>query len=285
MRHVYRLIISCPDQVGIVAKVASYIAEQGGLIVEANHHTDPADNWFFMRHEILASSISDSFEAFEKGFQAVADAFDMTWYISDSEKPKKIALFASKESHCLADLLHRWHDSELPGEIVCVIANHDDLRSMVEWYQVPFHHVPVTADTKPEAFAETEALAKKYGADMIVLARYMQILPPQMCSDYAGQVINIHHSFLPSFIGAKPYHQASARGVKLIGATCHYVTEELDEGPIIEQDVIRVNHSKSIEDLKRLGRDVEKTVLARGLRYHLEDRVLIHGNKTVVFDS
>ncbi len=285
MRHVYRLIISCPDQVGIVAKVASYIAEQGGLIVEANHHTDPADNWFFMRHEILASSISDSFEAFEKGFQAVADAFDMTWYISDSEKPKKIALFASKESHCLADLLHRWHDNELPGEIVCVIANHDDLRSMVEWYQVPFHHVPVTADTKPEAFAETEALAKKYGADMIVLARYMQILPPQMCSDYAGQVINIHHSFLPSFIGAKPYHQASARGVKLIGATCHYVTEELDEGPIIEQDVIRVNHSKSIEDLKRLGRDVEKTVLARGLRYHLEDRVLIHGNKTVVFDS
>ncbi|MDA3807433.1 MAG: formyltetrahydrofolate deformylase [Thiomicrorhabdus sp.] len=283
MSHVYRLVISCPDQVGIVAKVAAYIAEHGGSIVEANHHTDSIEGWFFMRHEILASSITSGFEAFEKGFQAVADAFDMTWYLSDSEQPKKIALFASKESHCLADLLHRWHENELPGEIVCVIANHDDLRSMVEWHKVPFHHIPVTPETKPQAFAATEALFQQYGADMIVLARYMQILPPQMCADYAGQVINIHHSFLPSFVGAKPYHQASARGVKLIGATCHYVTQDLDEGPIIEQDVIRVTHSQSIDDLKRLGRDVEKTVLARGLRYHLEDRVLIHGNKTVVF--
>lgn len=285
MSHVYRLVISCPDQVGIVAKVAEYIAGQGGSIVEANHHTDASNGWFFMRHEILASSLNMSLEDFENGFQQVADAFDMEWYISDSEKPKKIALFASKESHCLADLLHRWHENELPGEVVCVIANHDDLRSMVEWYKVPFHHVPVTPDTKPQAFAETEALVAQYDADVIVLARYMQILPPQMCRDYASQVINIHHSFLPSFVGAKPYHQASERGVKLIGATCHYVTEDLDEGPIIEQDVIRVNHSKTIEDLKRLGRDVEKTVLARGLRYHLEDRVLIHGNKTVVFDS
>ncbi|BCN92337.1 formyltetrahydrofolate deformylase [Thiomicrorhabdus immobilis] len=285
MSHVYRLVISCPDQVGIVAKVAEYIAGQGGSIVEANHHTDANNGWFFMRHEILASSLNMSLHDFEKGFQQVADAFDMEWYISDSEKPKKIALFASKESHCLADLLHRWHENELPGEVVCVIANHDDLRSMVEWYKVPFHHVPVTPDTKPQAFAETEAIVAQYDADVIVLARYMQILPPQMCRDYASQVINIHHSFLPSFVGAKPYHQASERGVKLIGATCHYVTEDLDEGPIIEQDVIRVNHSKTIEDLKRLGRDVEKTVLARGLRYHLEDRVLIHGNKTVVFDS
>jgi formyltetrahydrofolate deformylase len=283
MSHVYRLVISCPDQVGIVAKVSAYIAEHGGSIIEANHHTDPTAGWFFMRHEILASSISGGFAAFEKGFQAVADDFDMSWYLSDSEAPKKIALFASKESHCLADLLHRWHEGELPGEIVCVIANHDDLRSMVEWHKVPFHHVPVTPETKPQAFAATEALVEKYGADMIVLARYMQILPPQMCRDYAGQVINIHHSFLPSFVGAKPYHQANARGVKLIGATCHYVTEDLDEGPIIEQDVIRVSHSQSIDDMKRLGRDVEKTALARGLRYHLEDRVLIHGNKTVVF--
>ncbi len=283
MSHVYRLVISCPDQVGIVAKVAEYIAHHGGSIVEANHHTDPVEGWFFMRHEILASSIACGFEVFEKSFQAVADVFDMTWYLSDSEQPKKIALFASKESHCLADLLHRSHENELPGEIVCVIANHDDLRSMVEWHKVPFHHVPVTPETKPQAFAATEALVQQYGADMIVLARYMQILPPQMCADYSGQVINIHHSFLPSFVGAKPYHQASARGVKLIGATCHYVTEDLDEGPIIEQDVIRVSHSQTIDDMKRLGRDVEKTVLARGLRYHLEDRVLIHGHKTVVF--
>ena len=285
MSHVYRLVISCPDQVGIVAKVAKYIAEQGGSIVEANHHTDSSNGWFFMRHEILASSLSSSLAEFEKGFDVIAKEFEMQWYLSDSEKPKKIALFASKESHCLADLLHRWHEGELPGEVVCVIANHDDLRSMVEWYKVPFHHIPVTPDTKPQAFTEAEVTAAKYHADVIVLARYMQILPPKMCRDYAGQVINIHHSFLPSFVGAKPYHQASERGVKLIGATCHYVTEDLDEGPIIEQDVIRVNHSMTIDDLKRLGRDVEKTVLARGLRYHLEDRVLIHGNKTVVFDS
>ncbi|WP_319380482.1 formyltetrahydrofolate deformylase [Thiomicrorhabdus sp.] len=283
MSHVYRLVISCPDQVGIVATVAQYIAEQGGTIVEANHHTDQANGWFFMRHEILADSLNGGLEAFSAGFESIAKAFEMQWYVSDSAKPKKIALFASKESHCLADLLHRWHEDELPGEVVCVIANHDDLRSMVEWYQIPFHHVPVTPESKPQAFAETEQLVEKYNADVIVLARYMQILPPQMCSDYSGQVINIHHSFLPSFVGARPYHQANERGVKLIGATCHYVTEVLDAGPIIEQDVIRITHSHTIDDMKRLGRDVEKTVLARGLRYHLEDRVLIHGNKTVVF--
>jgi formyltetrahydrofolate deformylase len=238
-----------------------------------------------MRHEILASSLQEDLASFEAGFASIAEQFQMTWFLSDSQRPKKIALFASKESHCLADLLHRWHESELPGEVVCVIANHEDLRSMVEWYQVPFHHVPVTPDTKPEAFAQTEALVAQYQADVIVLARYMQILPPQMCADYTGRVINIHHSFLPSFVGARPYHQANERGVKLIGATCHYVTEVLDAGPIIEQDVIRVNHAHTIDDMKRLGRDVEKTVLARGLRFHLEDRVLIHGNKTVVFES
>ncbi|MBN2647823.1 MAG: formyltetrahydrofolate deformylase [Thiotrichales bacterium] len=284
MSRVYRLVISCPDQIGIVASVAHYIAEQGGTIVEANHHTDAANSWFFMRHEILASSIQDGLEAFAAGFERVAQQFEMQWSISDSGRPKKIALFASKESHCLADLLHRWHERELPGEVVCVIANHEDLRSMAEWYQVPFHYVPVTPETKLKAFSQTESLVQEYGAEVIVLARYMQILPPKMCKDYSGQVINIHHSFLPSFVGARPYHQASERGVKLIGATCHYVTEVLDAGPIIEQDVIRISHAHSIEDMKRLGRDVEKTVLARGLRYHLEDRVLIHGNKTVVFD-
>lgn len=284
MNHVYRLVISCPDKVGIVAKVAQYIASQGGTIIEANHHTDSANGWFFMRHEILASSLTNGFDAFEAGFAEIAAEFEMQWFLSDSQRPKRIALFASKESHCLADLLHRWHENELPGEVVCVISNHPDLGDMANWYQVPFHHVPVTPETKPAAFAQTEALVAQYDADVIVLARYMQILPPKMCRDYAGQVINIHHSFLPSFVGAKPYHQANERGVKLIGATCHYVTEVLDAGPIIEQDVIRISHAHTIDDMKRLGRDVEKTVLARGLRYHLEDRVLIHGNKTVVFD-
>ncbi len=283
MSHVYRLIISCPDQVGIVAEVASLIAQHGGTIVEANHHTDSAKGWFFMRHEILASSLKNGVEAFQADFAQLAEQFEMQWQLNDSAKPKKIALFASKESHCLADLLYRWHEQDLPGEIVCVIANHPDLEEMAKWYQVPFHYVPVTPENKPQAFAEAEALVQQYAADVIVLARYMQILPPQMCADFAGRVINIHHSFLPSFVGAKPYHQAYERGVKLIGATCHYVTEVLDAGPIIEQDVIRVSHAHTVEDLKRLGRDVEKTVLARGLRHHLEDRVLIHGNKTVVF--
>jgi formyltetrahydrofolate deformylase len=283
MSRVYRLVISCPDQVGIVARVAGFIAEQGGTIVEANHHTDAANGWFFMRHEILADSLSQGLAAFEKGFAPIAEQFKMIWFISDSERPKKIALFASKESHCLADLLYRWHERDLPGDIVCVIANHEDLRSMVEWYKIPFHYVPVKPETKAQAFAESERLVLDYQADVIVLARYMQILPPTMCRDYAGRIINIHHSFLPSFVGAKPYHQAYERGVKLIGATCHYVTEELDAGPIIEQDVIRVNHTHSVEEMRRQGRDVEKTALAKGLRFHLEDRVIIHGNKTVVF--
>lgn len=283
MSRVFRLIISCPDQIGIVAKVAGFIASEGGSIVEANHHTDAMHRWFFMRHEILADSLNNDLETFKAKFAPIAKEFNMDWHVTDSGQPKKIALFASKESHCLADLLYRWHEEDLPGEVVCVIANHDDLRSMVEWYKVPFHFVPVTPETKSEAFEKAQALVKEYKADVIVLARYMQILPPQMCVDYLGQVINIHHSFLPSFVGAKPYHQAYERGVKLIGATCHYVTEELDAGPIIEQDVIRISHSHSIEDMRRLGRDVEKTVLSKGLRYHLEDRVLIHGNKTVVF--
>lgn len=285
MSRVFRLIISCPDQVGIVATVAGFIADEGGSIVEANHHTDAINKWFFMRHEILAESLNDDLEGFKTKFAAIAERFQMDWQVTDSAQPKRIALFASKESHCLADLLYRWHEGDLPGEVACVIANHDDLRRMVEWYDIPFHHVPVTPDTKPEAFAKSQELVAQYDADVIVLARYMQILPPQMCVDYAGKVINIHHSFLPSFVGAKPYHQAYERGVKLIGATCHYVTEELDAGPIIEQDVIRVSHSHSIDDMRRLGRDVEKTVLSRGLRYHLEDRVLIHGNKTVVFSA
>ena len=285
MNRVFRLTISCPDQVGIVAKVSTFIAHIGGSIVEANHHTEVDEKWFFMRHEILASSLNNDLESFKEKFSSLAQKFNMQWQINDSDKPKKIALFASKESHCLADLLYRWHEKDLPGEIACVIANHDDLRSMVEWYKVPFHHVPVPKNNKEKAFAESEKIASNYNVDVVVLARYMQILPPNICREYAGRVINIHHSFLPSFVGAKPYHQAHTRGVKLIGATCHYVTEELDAGPIIEQEVIRVNHAKNIEDLKRLGRDVEKITLSRGLRFHLEDRVLIHGNKTVVFDN
>jgi formyltetrahydrofolate deformylase len=279
----FRLVIACPDGVGIVAKVSHFLASHNGWITEASHHSDEQSGWFFMRHEIRADSLPFGLDEFRAAFAPIAQAFSMVWQINDSACKKRVALMASRESHCLADLLHRWHSQELDCDIPCVISNHDDLRSMVEWHGIPYYHVPVDPRDKRPAFAEVSRLVNEHAADVVVLARYMQILPPQLCSAYAQRVINIHHSLLPSFVGAKPYHQAAARGVKLIGATCHYVTEELDAGPIIEQDVARISHGHSTEDMVRLGRDVEKMVLARGLRYHLEDRVLVHGNKTVVF--
>lgn len=283
MEQVYRLTISCPDRVGIVAKVGEFVSSQGGWIVEANHYADPVSGWFFMRHCIKANSLPFGLEEFKQKFVSIAEEFEMDWQINDSAQAKKIILMASKESHCLSDLLHRVHSKELFCDIPCVISNHDDLRSMVEWHGIPFFHVPVDKANKQEHFDRVKNIITEHKADSIVLARYMQILPAEICQQYTGQVINIHHSFLPSFAGAKPYHQAAERGVKLIGATCHYVTEELDAGPIIDQDVMRISHRDSIEDTVRLGKDVEKRVLARGVRSHVEDRVLLHGNKTIVF--
>ncbi|MDX1452007.1 MAG: formyltetrahydrofolate deformylase [Oleiphilaceae bacterium] len=283
MERTYRLVVSCPDRTGIVAKVSNFLATYNGWITEASYHADQQNGWFFMRNEIKASSLPFELDAFRTVFEPIANEFSMNWKIADSAIKPRVVLMASKESHCLADILHRWHSGELNAEIVAVIANHDDLRRMVEWHDIPYHYVPVTPDTKPAAFAEVEKLVDDYNTDLVVLARYMQILPAALCERYTGRVINIHHSFLPSFAGAKPYHQAYDRGVKLIGATCHYVTQDLDEGPIIDQDVIRVSHSHTIEDMVRLGKDAEKTVLARGLRLHLEDRVIVHENKTVVF--
>lgn len=283
MEDTYRLVISCPDQVGIVAKVSTFVSSYQGWIVEASHHADRMTGWFFMRNEIKVSSLPVGLEEFKAAFAPIAEEYGMQWHMTDSRAPKRVVLMCSKESHCVADLLHRWHSGELSANIVAVISNHEDMRRMVEWHEIPYHHVPVDRENKQAAFETMQALFATYQADVIVLARYMQILPPAVCQSYAGRAINIHHSFLPSFAGAKPYHKAYERGVKLIGATCHYVTEDLDEGPIIEQDVIRVSHSDNISDLIRLGKDVEKAALARGLRYHLEDRVLVHGNKTVVF--
>jgi formyltetrahydrofolate deformylase len=285
MEHTYRLVISCPDRVGIVARVSAFVAEYGGWLTEANYHSDPDSGWFFMRNEIRADSLKISLREFSAEFGRIADEYAMTWTIRDSTVRRRVVLLASHASHCLADLLHRWHSDELFCDIPCVISNHENLRSMVEWHNIPFHHVPVSkeSDKKQQAFAEVERLIAQHAADTIVLARYMQIVPPQLCAQYPGQIINIHHSFLPSFIGSNPYQKAYDRGVKLIGATSHYVTTELDEGPIIEQDVIRVGHRHSVEDLVRLGKDVEVAVLARALRNHLEDRVIVHGNKTVVF--
>ncbi|MFE8073192.1 formyltetrahydrofolate deformylase [Marinobacteraceae bacterium S3BR75-40.1] len=283
MEDTYRLVISCPDRVGIVAKVSNFLANYNGWIVEAAHHADRKAGWFFMRNEIKVNSMPFGVEEFKIAFEPIAREYNMEWRIHDSREKPRVVLMCSKESHCVADLLHRWQSSELDANIVAVVSNHDDLRRMVEWHDIPYHHVPVDKENKADAFARVEELIDQYDTDVVVLARYMQILPPTMCEKYAGKVINIHHSFLPSFAGAKPYQQAYDRGVKLIGATCHYVTQDLDEGPIIEQDVVRVKHSDNTEDLVRLGRDVEKAVLARGLRYHLQDRVLVHQNKTVVF--
>ena len=282
--HTYRLIIHCPDKVGIVAAVSQFIADHNGWLLESNYHADPDDDWFFMRNEIRASSLSLSLDEFREKFSKLADKYAMRWAIYDSKQPQKVVLLASHASHCLADLLHRWHSGELNCDIPCVISNHENLRSMVEWHNIPFIYVPVDPNNKAAAFAKMESIIDEYQADTIVLARYMQIIPSEMCAKYRDRMINIHHSFLPSFIGANPYSKAYERGVKLVGATSHYVTEDLDEGPIIEQDVVRVGHSHSQEDLVRLGKDEEKLVLARALRNHLENRVIVHGRKTLVFE-
>jgi len=284
MEHTYRLVTSCPDKVGIVARVSQCIADYGGWLTEASYHSDAETGWFFMRNEIKADSLRIGMREFGQAFAAVAREYAMEWTLRDSTERRKLVLLASHASHCLADILHRWHSGELFCAIECVIANHDNLRAMVEWHDIPFHHVPVDKADKASHFAEVERLIDAATVDTIVLARYMQIIPAQLCARYPGRMLNIHHSFLPSFIGADPYLKAYERGVKLVGATCHYVTADLDEGPIIEQDVIRVSHRHSKLDMVRLGKDAEQRVLARGLRAHLEDRVVVHGNKTIVFD-
>ena len=284
-RH-YTLTISCPDRAGIIAAVSGFIAQHGGFIVEASYHTEQEEQRFFMRQEIRADSLPFDAEEFSRRFAPLAEEFNMHWQLADSAQKKRLVLLVSKQDHCLDDLLHRWRSGELSVDIPCVISNHEDLRSFVEWHGIPFIHVDMSgkeAADKLAAFEKIAALFGQYQGDTMVLARFMQILPPALCQRLPGRIINIHHSFLPSFVGARPYHQAHQRGVKLIGATCHYVTDELDAGPIIEQDTVRIDHGDTVEDLVRYGRDIEKTVLSRGLRYHVEDRVLVCGNKTIVF--
>jgi len=278
----YTLVISCPDQQGLVAAVSGIVARHGGNLIESHNHTDLQARWFFMRN-VFDSAAGFDETNFRDEFRELADSHAMTWNLYDDSRPQRVVILASHASHCLADLLYRWKSGELACAIPCVISNHENLRSMVEWHGVPFHFVPVPRADKDEAFGRIEALIERHDADTIVLARFMQIMPPHLCALYENRLINIHHSFLPSFIGANPYQKAHDRGVKLIGATCHYVTTDLDEGPIIEQDVVRVDHSCSKDDLVRLGRDVERSVLSRGLRFHLERRVIAHGNRTVVF--
>jgi len=277
----YTLTLSCPDRVGIVAAVSGFVAQHGGFIVEASFYTDQETQHFFIRQEIRADSLPFDVAELRTRFAKLADEFKMVWQISDSAVKKRVVILVSKQDHCLNDLLHRWRSGELEVDICCVISNHEDLRGFVEWHGIPFHCVDM--QDKRAAFAEITRQFDTCRGDVMVLARFMQILPPELCARLAGRIINIHHSFLPSFAGAKPYHQAYQRGVKLIGATCHYASAELDAGPIIEQDTLRIDHGDTVEDMVRYGRDIEKTVLARGLRYHIEDRVLMCGNKTIVF--
>ncbi len=279
----YILTLSCPDRVGIVAAVSSLIASNNGWISEAHHHSDQVEGRFFTRQEILADSLDFPVEELRRRFEPIAAQFKMEWKIRDSARKTRVVILVSKGGHCLYDLLSRWKSQELTIEIAGVISNHEVFRGLVEWHEIPYFYVPVTPETKITACRQMMTHFEEMQGNVMVLARYMQILPQEMCDRYSGRIINIHHSFLPSFIGAKPYHQAYARGVKLIGATCHYVTEDLDCGPIIDQDVLRIDHSDSPLDLARCGKDIEKTVLARGLRYHIEDRVMLHKNKTIVF--
>lgn len=284
MRQTFRLTIHCPDQIGLVAAVSQFLASNKATIVEASHHTDLQTGQFFMRHEISADDLAMSLQEFQQSFLPIANKFDMNWTLSDSHNKQRVALLASKESHCLIDILHRWHSHELYCDVPCIIANHPQMQEFADWYNVPFHWIDFASTSKEHAFEEIQKLLEHYDVDVMVLARFMQILPAEMCQQWHGRAINIHHSFLPSFVGAKPYQQAYDRGVKLIGATCHYVTEDLDAGPIIDQEVIRISHSDTAADMVRKGKHCEKSALATGLRNHLEERVLIHGNKTVVFD-
>ena len=284
MSRTYRLITASPDAPGILARISGFIAEHNGWINDASQFSDQSSGWFFSRNEILADSLPFDLNTFRAKLEPIASDLSMEWRIEDSAEKKRVILMCSKQSHCLGDILQRWYRGDLDCEIPCVISNHDNLRTMVEWYGIPYYQVPVTLDDNPAAFNKVQSLVEEHSADTLVLARYMQILPEQICNKMSGQVINIHHSFLPSFAGARPYHQAAERGVKLIGATCHYATKELDSGPIIEQDVVRISHRDSIGELARKGKDCEVQVLARGLRLHIQDRIIVHGSKTIVFN-
>ena len=278
-----RLLISCPDRHGIVAAVSTTLAAAGANIVQSDQYsTDPEGGRFFLRMEIHLEELAARREALEVGLARLAESFDMTWRLTAADARKRVALFVSRQDHCLLDLLWRWRRGELPIHVACVISNHLDLEQEVRAFDVPYHHVPISPETKAQAEArELELLAGR--VDLVVLARYMQVLSQDFLDRVGVPVINIHHSFLPAFAGGSPYGQAHERGVKLIGATAHYATADLDDGPIIEQDVSRVTHRHDTRELASIGRDVERVVLARAVRWHVDDCVLQDGNRTIVF--
>ena len=280
-----RLLVTCPDAPGVVAAVSGFLRNHGANITAFDQHaTAPEGGTFFLRAEFTTPHLDVDAEALERAFaRVVAEPFGMDWRIAYGARRQRLGLMVSRYDHALLALLWLWRRGELACEIPLVVSNHDALRAEVERFGVAYHHVPVSRETKPEAEARALALFEEAGVDLVVLARYMQILSPSFVARYPRRILNIHHSFLPAFIGADPYRQAFQRGVKVIGATAHYVTDDLDEGPIIEQGVARVTHRQTVADLKRLGQTLERDVLARAVRWHLEDRVLVHEGKTVVF--
>ena len=284
MKPTATLLIDCPDRKGIVAAVADFLYAHDANILHADQHQDNEAGLFFTRVEWDLAGFALDAEDFKAQFTPIADKFRMRWRLERSAAKPRVAIFVSKYDHCLADLLYRHHSGELACEIALIVSNHDDSRRLAEFHGIPFHGLPVDARNKNEAEARQLALLEKHRVDLVVLARYMQVLSPAFVARYPARIINVHHSFLPAFAGGRPYHRAHEKGVKLIGATSHYVTDELDEGPIIEQDVVRISHRDQLEDLIQKGRDLEKAVLSRAVRWHIEHRILVYAKKTVVFD-
>jgi formyltetrahydrofolate deformylase len=277
------LRVRCADRTGIIAALSDFVFRHGGNILDLDQHSEPESGLFFMRLVWSVEKFNLDAEGIRLGLEVLARGFGLKWELSFDDRRDRVAIFCSKQPHCLYDLLLRQRLGELAGDIVLVISNHPDARPAAEYFGLPFVVIPMSAESKDQAEARQQELLKEYGINLVVLARYMQILSPAFAERWFGRVINIHHSFLPAFAGARPYHQAQARGVKLIGATAHYATADLDEGPIIEQDVARVTHRDTVDDMVRKGRDLERQVLARAVRLHLDHRVLIEGKRTIVF--
>jgi formyltetrahydrofolate deformylase len=284
MKNSAVLLISCPDRKGIVATISDFVFTHNGNILHADEHADEGSNLFLMRVEFDPTEFDIDLADFSRHFAPIAEKFEMKWRLARSTYRPKMIILVSKYDHCLVDLLYRHKSGELACEIPLIISNHPDNQPIADFYGIPYITVPVPKDNKRPAEEKILGLIQQHNPDFMVLARYMQILSNEFVNQYLQRIINIHHSFLPAFVGAKPYHQAFTRGVKLIGATSHYVTEVLDDGPIIEQDVVRISHRDSLDDLLQKGRDLEKVVLSRAVRWHIDNRVLLYGNKTVVFD-
>lgn len=284
MSNEYVLRVKCPDRYGIVAKISSSLNKANLFILDSAHYGDPENKTFFMRAKLIYSKKALKIDSFSNFFEKECKSLKMDWSIKPADYQPNTAIFVSKYGHCLQDLMYRVDSGILPMNVSCIISNHMDHKKIADWHEIPFFYVPVTKENKAQAEKKIRTIIRDLDIDLMILARYMQILSNKMCRDFYGKIINIHHSFLPSFKGAKPYHQAYAKGVKILGATAHYVSSQLDEGPIIDQSVERVDHAKTPRDLELIGRDLESITLARAVKYHIERRIFINNSKTVIFN-